>query len=988
MRMGRRAADLTTPIPVLGVPALVGVRGWRTCGGDRMGGSLLQTWGLQCSIGVQTSPGISRPAAQQTVQLGDAPSMPPSDIVQTSSSFITRETNYKHILLQTDSDKGKGTLVKQRSRESKTKKEVTFKALEGDTCNDVHGFQMSGGNDYGAKAGNVASITPKLKSTGRYTNGSVVDSEAMGGISIDSDETLPIKAVKSGGRGQTKLHGHFAEMSGKMLLISAPRPFSVPPRICSHCGGRRPVSTEAASSGRRGLPADCSQAQTPLKSAPDVPHSETPVKPLNHQLSGSPATDKGTLSAQLLHGDADLTSGGTTHPACPVHSANKAFFSHTHPAKSNQRKTILHDESLTVTKATIEARKDDDCPTSQRKPDGKIPRPASLMLTPLMATATKANNPQSHVEHLHPPPRSSTTSATQNVCVSVHAPAESKRHSYTAEVGAGNTLTSDVALTSTVIRPANGANANATAAAECSAQCSTNSSKRVPESETAAPAGPSPASASQKNSSELKALCKDGFINSGAVPSFANTRHATTPGPLTPAAASNGGTSSQHHAKQSLCNSSSVLNLCLKTSPVNETIDLAISSTQVGNKPHSTTSCPLSAPKEKHNNVTASLQTAHTHQHHKARSCNETRLTNTPHRKATTAIRDNTTNESAFCCRASSEKNICNPTWLSLNMSKNHKGSGASDTLVNIGTQRPTAIPDLTTRDERRSNTDPADKNTVCSDPVNELLLHESKDSECSNTSQVTKLHNFISLMKPSGSSLRACTNTEERMHVHYPASTASQSEGQRATCPAVKTSLQKDSNAGHVAPLAMHANTELQSKAEKQTHPNYSAASVTAQTICDSMIGSLANSVDQKQTELSSGTRPHAGPESSAAAAPCSSGGGHTAAESNSTCTSSSVPLAPLSRLRSSETEELVSPYSKFSPAPPRLHPEDTTPAHSHPAAAALLLPPSPQCCKSAALQQRLESVEASLAANKERITTLLHIIHDLETGHTPTAG
>ncbi|KAE8287919.1 hypothetical protein D5F01_LYC13977 [Larimichthys crocea] len=99
-------------------------------------------------------------------------------------------------------------------------------------------------------------------------------------------------------------------------------------------------------------------------------------------------------------------------------------------------------------------------------------------------------------------------------------------------------------------------------------------------------------------------------------------------------------------------------------------------------------------------------------------------------------------------------------------------------------------------------------------------------------------------------------------------------------------------------------------------------------------------------------------------------------------------MDLASLPHPKSSETEAIVRPDSKFSPAPRQSCPEDTSLAHSHPADAALLLPPSPQCCKSAALQQRLETVEASLAANKDRITTLLNIIHDLETCHTPTNG
>ncbi|KAJ0004334.1 hypothetical protein NQD34_010548, partial [Periophthalmus magnuspinnatus] len=68
---------------------------------------------------------------------------------------------------------------------------------------------------------------------------------------------------------------------------------------------------------------------------------------------------------------------------------------------------------------------------------------------------------------------------------------------------------------------------------------------------------------------------------------------------------------------------------------------------------------------------------------------------------------------------------------------------------------------------------------------------------------------------------------------------------------------------------------------------------------------------------------------------------------------------------------------------------PEKGALAHSHPGkASAVLLPGSPHSGGSEALQQRLESVEASLAANKDRITTLLNIIHDLETSHAPTTG
>ncbi|KAK5859016.1 hypothetical protein PBY51_003114 [Eleginops maclovinus] len=228
--MGRRATDLTTPVPVLGVPALVGVRGWRTTGLDR---ALLHTWGPQCSVGVQTSPGISRPLTQHSVQLTDTLSTPSDSITQTSKSYITKETVYKEILLLTKNDKEKRVILKQKSGESKTKKEVTFKALGGEASEDVACSQRnSSGTFCYARAiktnphfaGNVANVRSKFKSSHRYTNGSVVDSEAIGGISVHNDEAETVNSALSRERDPTGLQGHYAERCGK-LLLSAARPF-------------------------------------------------------------------------------------------------------------------------------------------------------------------------------------------------------------------------------------------------------------------------------------------------------------------------------------------------------------------------------------------------------------------------------------------------------------------------------------------------------------------------------------------------------------------------------------------------------------------------------------------------------------------------------------------------------------------------------------------------------------------------------------------
>lgn len=1157
--MGRRAADLTTPVPVLGVPALVGVRGWKTTG-DRTGGALLQTWGLHCSVGVQTSPGISRPPTQQTLQLTDTLSTPSDCITQTSNSYITKETEYKEILLLTKSDKEKRAILKLKNGGTKTKKEVTFKALGGEASKDVACSQRNSSGTYCYAraiktnphfAGNVTNVRPKLKSTARYTNGSVVDSEAMGGISVDNDETEPVKGATCRGRDQTRLQGHYAEQSGKTLLLSAARPFSIPQIICSHCGGRQSVTTGAATSGEKSLAANACQGEKPLKPALtslsttthlQVPLIEKNLKPSSHQISESITNREKrthiTVEPQLLYINEELRYRKTPHPACPVHSfnghsrADLDTLLHTHAASDAmppQPTTILHAKTITVTKATIETRKDDDSLKSFAKPsqDSEILRPTSLPLTPQMATATKPNNPHSHTypKLLKSSQHSSTQrNAPQNVCVFVHAAPENTlsptSHLYTTAGGPGNTTdttqnthktitTFNTALISTERIPSKVANAQYentplhSTHTENTAKTTTESSRMTPKcpilslarkaldpshkSETTAqhtPASPPRTSAEpahkpqEKPSSKVnsKSPCRAAFIdtvmNSIESPTLAKTPHTTTPDPLCSAivpestlnhnATSDQAThtSSQHNAKSAATqihfiqpdSSSSELKLYVTTASLNTTssptnhldsrcrlpisaapsttttcsstmyknIALRNSSANLKNPPPTATSSS-STQKENHSHICVSgttfLQTTDTTQHNKLLSRNEAPHTTKPGQIQTTDIKTNTTNQSGFCCVVSNQETISKTTLVALsellNMSKNHnRGSDVSNPLLNHNNQHTTAATDLTSSHGSPYNSNPkstinpntesyTDKNKYNGNLINELVVHESKDHGNSNLSQVTNLQNCISLIKSSSSCLQGCINTEQQRLAHYQGYTETEHEGHRAICPPVKTAQETNSNTEQFALgiSAMHANIKFKSNADKQTLPNYSA-----QTNCEPIFSSLANtsafinpitesSVHQNfDSDASSLPQARTGPQLSfIAPASCNSEGElctRPGPECNSILLPSTMHLASLPRLQSGEAEAIIKPDSKFSIAPPQPCPEDTRLAHSHPADAALLLPPSPQCCKSAALQQRLENVEASLAANKDRITTLLNIIHDLEVCHTPTSG
>ncbi len=1102
--MGRRAADLTTPVPVLGVPALVGVRGWRTTATDRTGGALLQTLGPQCSVGVQTSPGISRaPTLHSDTQLTDTLSTPSDNVSQTSNSYITKETEYKEILLLTKSDKEKRAILKHKSGESKTKKEVTFKALGGDGSKDVTCSQRNSCGTYCYAraiktnphfAGNVR---PKLKSAARYTNGSVVDSEAIGGISVDNDEAEPVKSATSRRNDQTRLQGHYAEQSGKTLLLSAARPFGTTQKICSHCGGRQSVTTEVATLGENSPTADACLGEKPLKSALtsisttvhfQTPHTEKNLKPSNHEISESITNrDKRTQitpKPQLLYLSEELKYHKTPHPACPVHSrGNLVTLSPTHAASdatSSQPTTILHAKTITVTKATIETK------PSQ---DSKIPRPTSLTLTPQMATATKPNNPHSHTypKHLKISQHNSTQhNVPHNVCVSVHAtpqntlPAPS--HLYTTALEPGNTsiikthkttTTSNTALMSTESIPAKVANAqhetlhstltaemnrNTTDSPRMTPKCpalslAANALDPIYKPETTAqpkPASPpcmspnsghktqeKPSSNINSKSPPNKMSFIDTVMNSAGFLSFANTPHTTTTHPplstIVPQSNQNSNSDQVTHISTKHKSLAAQIHLIKPNSSISEptlhvsaaSLDATPSATKpLGSRdrlpssaaPGSTSKCNRTlykniALRNSSNNLKNPPPTATTPSstltENQSKVCvsgaTSVQLADATHDKElghtqATDGRTQTNNISILCGVVSNQGN--NPTTTSaalselLNVSKNRNRSNDASTH----NPKSTIIP---------NNESYSYKNKFNGNLINELVVYESKDHENSNPSQVTNLQNYISLIKSSSSCLQGCINTKQQRLAHYQGYTETEHKGHSATCPPVKTAQELDSNTEQFALgiSVRHANIKLKSNADKQTHPNYSTHySVIAQTNCEPIISSLGNasahvdhitesSVHQNfDSDTSSVPQAHTSPELSfPAPAPFNSEGElciHTGPECNSILPSSTMQLASLPRLQSCEAEAIVGPDSKFSPVPPQPCPEDTSLAHSHPADAALLLPPSPQCCKSAALQQRLETVEASLAANKDRITTLLNIIHDLETCHTPTSG
>lgn len=1068
--MGRRAADLTTPVPVLGVPALVGVRGWKTTGGDRSGETLLQTLGLHCSVGVQTSPGIRRPPTQLTDTLSD-------NVTQISNSYITKETDYKEVVLLTKSDKEKRAILKQKSGESKTKKEVTFKALGGEASKDVACCQWnSGGNYCYARAIktnphialNAPNGRPKLKPATRYTNGSVVDSEAIGGISIDNGDAEPVKSATSCERDQ----GHYADQCGKAQPLSAARPFGVSQKICNLCGGRQSITTRAVTLGEKSTAAavaasaDGFLGEKPLKTAlTALSTAEKHLQPSQQISESLTKTDKRTqitVHPQILYVNEELRFRKTPHNSCPVNS--KGNVSHTHLA-SDATPTV-HAKTTTVT-ATIET------------DSHKIQRPASLTLTPQMATATKPNNP---FPHTYPKLIKTTQlssiqhNMSQNIYVSVHAAPENTlpppSHLYTLATGPGNISTQKATTTTTISSPLM---SNASTASKNNAQHetvqsmrtaqisigtnTTNSPLMIPKRLTLSLADKasdpihrteSSANLIQKSASHDPYKTKETLYPSTVrtsprkmtftetilkLSAFANPPQTTQNSLMSTAvsqstlkheanldqitsmstnhtsvdviqpnssnfkAAFNVSTSSLHMPSSASKPLDSKTRFPTSTTPsftltCKGTLykNIALRNTTFNLKESaSTTGSLLSALKEKQKNVTVSSTFLQSTDTTRVLSCNDALDTNKKHYRKATDIRTQTSNESGVCGVVPNEENntrtpprtISEPQHVS-----DHFSRGSDATTHN---PKLFAHPNEDLCSDKRKFND---------NLINELAVHESKGHKNSDPSQVTNLQNYISLIKSSGSCLQGCINTEQQSIAHYQGYAETEHRGHCAARPPVKTAQQTDSNTQFpLGTSSRHANIKLKSEGDKQTRPNYPAFPVTAQTngepiISSTYVKTIAETSLQQNLDFDVSLQPqaHTSPElsftdaaSSLSEAELST---HTGPDCNSILPSSTMHLASRPFLRSNKLEGIVRPYMKFSPAPPQLGSEDTSLAHSHPADAALLLPPSPQCCKSAALQQRLETVEASLAANKDRITTLLNIIHDLETCHTPTSG
>ncbi|XP_076861924.1 uncharacterized protein insyn2b [Brachyhypopomus gauderio] len=201
--MGRRAAETTNPVPALGVP----LTGGRVV--------LEQKWGPLCSVGVQTSPGLcSLPSLKRRSQ-------PVGTAHGVTASMETM------------------SLDRVKPAMKQALQNCTGKVFEDDTSQDGGIYcQVNSVRTNPSHSG----CRGNLKRMPRYTNGSIVAPELVGGVSCEGAETREVDAqsqvtVNSQRRGQS------LRSEKSVSSYTTPTRFcrtTMSPHQCSTCGRKQP----------------------------------------------------------------------------------------------------------------------------------------------------------------------------------------------------------------------------------------------------------------------------------------------------------------------------------------------------------------------------------------------------------------------------------------------------------------------------------------------------------------------------------------------------------------------------------------------------------------------------------------------------------------------------------------------------------------------------------------------------------------------------
>ncbi|XP_034546579.1 protein INSYN2B [Notolabrus celidotus] len=336
--MGRRVADPTNPVPALGVP-LAGGR-----------------WGPLCSVGVQTSPGL------RTLPSLKLHGSQPVNMHRPAAMATDKTTTAE-----------KAGVTGSDSSSLPVSKETSQNEINSLTQDDM-GSQGSGSGIYcQIKTIQTNPKEIRVKRTARYTNGSVVASDALGGVCSEATEGKELPQER---RRVQSLRGEGHRMVVKTgsvcttMHATPPRPCRMmatsPQSLCGTCGRRRSQITPCTGACRRKAVSQISASQTlpnpPRK--PSVAHNQSRketsldskphVKSMDTANTSTHTSVKTSQIPQLSH---TIPKTHSSHSNSTAHAKNKgkdskpqarphsADFMHYRDSATQTAETHLHNST-------------------------------------------------------------------------------------------------------------------------------------------------------------------------------------------------------------------------------------------------------------------------------------------------------------------------------------------------------------------------------------------------------------------------------------------------------------------------------------------------------------------------------------------------------------------------------------------------------------------------------------------------------------------
>uniref|UniRef100_A0A8C9UYT0 Protein FAM196B-like n=1 Tax=Scleropages formosus TaxID=113540 RepID=A0A8C9UYT0_SCLFO len=349
--MGRRAADITNPVTELGIPLAEG-RAWKMGGSERVSGVLPQKWGPLCNVGVQTSPGLhalsSLKKRKQSGQPGTGNSLAGAvDVAGGVAASLLRI-----------SPEREGNVTRESSQN--TANTITQGVVHTDAGGGLYCHRLVKINT----SQSVGEVSCRLKGARslRYTNGSVVASEVVGGVSCDGDESA--EQVQSLPVRQDRVR------SAKEWPPS-PRPCPMASRLCPQCGRRQtPPSVCMAPACRRRTAQLRAGGGSPLMNTlyrPGVP------SPPTHILHKPTTPNPQTYTLPKASGPSAPTYRQTTQISTTVPSTHSAIKCASLTAQTHSDSTSTAADSHTTARANSTSTLPKPCGPDNSTYTGAVP---------------------------------------------------------------------------------------------------------------------------------------------------------------------------------------------------------------------------------------------------------------------------------------------------------------------------------------------------------------------------------------------------------------------------------------------------------------------------------------------------------------------------------------------------------------------------------------------------------------------------------------